>query len=64
MALVTYRAAVLLRPHLAAIELWLTFLHHAHHPMSILPIAWVQGATRHDFLQITGKLMAQSESQR
>ena len=38
------------------------FFHHAHHPMSTLPIHWAQDRTRQDFLQITGALTEQARS--
>ena len=38
------------------------FFHHAHHPMSTLPIVWAQDLTRHDFLRITGDLTEKAKS--
>jgi hypothetical protein len=38
------------------------FFHHAHHPMSTMPIVWAQDLTRHDFLQITGDLTEKAKS--
>ena len=38
------------------------FIHHAHHPMSTLPIVWAQDLTRHDFLRITGDLTDKAKS--
>ena len=38
------------------------FVHHAHHPMSTLPIAWAQDLSRWDFMQLTADLTKKASS--